>query len=155
MLYQLDGSHCGPAALHNAYLTLGTRHSQRRLGQLAGTTDDEGTTEHGLQRAILATGGTFDEFTTDSQLSAYGWLWHSLTVGRPVLLCTERWGHWVTAVGICGKRPLLFDPARYPYNLERNGLLVVGRDKLLKKWRAERRVRGNLPAYYGLAVSLQ
>lgn len=152
MNYQRKDYYCGPASLQNAMLALGKRQSQDRIAAIAGTTEAEGTDEHGLQRAVLWAGLTLDEGQFDSELAAHGWVWSSLTMGRPVLLCVDRWGHWITAIGVLGKRVVLFDPARYAHNKARNGVFTLPRAKFLKRWAAAKRVRGKGPVYYGLAV---
>jgi ABC-type bacteriocin/lantibiotic exporter with double-glycine peptidase domain len=151
--FQRNGSYCGPASVQNVAAALGRRHSQQAVAALAGTTDAEGTSEEGVLRALVALGYHPDEFTADSEAAAFGWLWNSLTLGRPVILCTERWLHWVAAVGVCGQRVVISDPANYPYNLKRNGVFTLPRGKLLKRWYAARRVRRPDPPYYGIAVA--
>lgn len=139
---------CGPAALHNALHVLRSRVSLKRISELAGTSEAEGTDEEGLKRAILAFGFVFDEIAYLNASKAWGHLWFSLLAGRPVLLCVDRFSHWVVAIGFCGKTILLFDSQRTPPC----GLIVTNRDRLLRRWRAARRVRGRGPRYYGLAV---
>jgi predicted double-glycine peptidase len=150
--YQKTPYHCGPASVQNALAVLGTKASQDRLALAAGTTEEHGTDEEGIKRAIAAAGRTYDEHATDVDSLAYGWLWYSLVVGRPVVLCVDRWAHWVCAVGVLGKRVVLFDPARYRHNTDRLGTFALPKEKLLKRWKAAHRVARSEPAYFGIAI---
>ncbi len=154
MRYQTTEYNCGPAALQNALKVLKRNVSQDWIADLAGTTTD-GTDEHGLQRAILALGFGFDMVEESSPASAWQRLMYHLLVGRPVVLCVDRWGHWITVVGACGWRLLAVDPARYPFVIRENGILVLEKDRLMKRWRAARRVAGkNGPRYFGMAIGV-
>jgi predicted double-glycine peptidase len=150
--YQKTEYHCGPAAVQNALAVIGIKVSQDRLAAAAGTTEEHGTDQEGIKRAIISAGRSFDEHATDTERVAHGWLWYSLMVGRPVVLCVDRWAHWVVAVGVLGKRAVLFDPARYRHNTDRLGTFTLPKDRLLKRWKAAHRVAGSEPAYYGIAV---
>lgn len=152
MRYQTTDYNCGPAALQNACKVLRHSVTQDRLADIAGTTEAEGTDEHGIQRAVLAQGLGFD--VVEESQAATAWskvMWH-LLMGRPLVLSVDRWGHWVTAVGFCGGHVLVAEPARYPYVVRENGILVMNKERLLKRWRAARRVAGKAPPYYGLAI---
>lgn len=152
MKYQKTEYNCGPAAVQNALALLGERVSQDRLAAAAGTTEEAGTDEHGIKQAIIAAGRTYDEHATDLDGLAFGWLWYSLLVGRPVVLCVDRWSHWVVAVGVLGRRIVLFDPARYRHNTDRLGTFSLPKDRFLKRWKAAHRVARSEPAFYGIAV---
>jgi ABC-type bacteriocin/lantibiotic exporter with double-glycine peptidase domain len=148
--YQRTEYYCGPASVQGALAILGVKYSQDALARCAGTSEAHGTDEDGIKRMMFHAGRVPDELATDSELVAFGWLWHSLLYGRPVVLCVDRWQHWVVAVGLIGKRVVLFDPARYRHNTARLGTFSLPRGKLLKRWFAARRVRRNQPAYYGV-----
>lgn len=152
MRYQRTDWHCGPAAVQNALAALGTKTSQDTLAQVGGTTAEHGTDEDGIKRMVLSTGRGLDEWASNVDSASYGWLWHALLLGRPVVLCIDRWSHWVVAIGICGKRIVLFDPAKYRHNTDRLGTFTLPRGKLLKRWRAAHRVARNEPALYGIAI---
>src|SRR5690349_7646433 len=138
MKYQTTDYNCGPAALQNALKVLRHPVSQERIAELAGTST-EGTDEDGLKRAVLALGFGFDEIATSDRTRAYSLLTGSLMLGRPVILCVDRWLHWVTAIGLVGTTVLVAEPARYPYVLRENGILVMAKDRVLARWRVGRR----------------
>lgn len=151
--YQQNDYYCGPAALQNALKVLRRHVTQDRIAELAGTTEDEGTDEEGLTRAAVALGFGVDPIEASKPMKAWGHLGYSLFVGgRPVILCVDRWSHWVTAIGICGSHVLLAEPGNYGWAKKENGILVVNRDRFLRRWVAARKVRKRGPAYYGLAV---
>lgn len=156
MRYQQNEYYCGPAALQNALRVLKHSVSQERIADLAGTTQAEGTDEEGLKRAALAVGAELDEFGYNEPAKAWGHLAYNLMVGRPTLLCVDRWTHWVTAIGLCGSVIILAEPARVGYSARENGILVVHRERFLRRWRAGRTKHRGLdePRYYGIGVSL-
>jgi ABC-type bacteriocin/lantibiotic exporter with double-glycine peptidase domain len=129
----------------NAASVYGIRVGQARAAELA-STDDDGTDEHGIIAAIDAIGLAPAEFSSDCQNAARAWL-SSLSPMMPLILCVDRWGHWVTVIGWCAGRCLIVDS-------ESVGDLVqpVSPRSLLKRWRATRAQRTEGQPYYGIAV---
>jgi hypothetical protein len=153
MRYQSTPYNCGPAALQNALKALRRHVTQTRIAELAGTTEAEGTDEHGLIRASIALDCGVDEISCREPSVAFARVYGALLVGRPVLLCVDRWSHWVTAAGVIGTSVLVVEPGGYQYATKENGVLVLSKDNLLRRWRAARRTRGKSgPAYYGIAI---
>ena len=152
MNFQNTPWNCGPAALQNALAVLRFPASQNALAKLAGTSEGDGTDEEGIKRAAIAQGCTVDEIAVEGATTAWTHLGYSLLVGRPVVACIDRWTHWVTVIGLCGKTVIIAEPARTALTLGQNGILVMGRDRFLHRWRAGRRVAKDLPQYYGIAV---
>lgn len=152
MRYQKTDFWCGPAALQNALKALRKHVTQDKCAELAGT-DTEGTDDEGLKRAVVALGLGVDEISCVEPSVAFARLYGALLVGRPVVLCVDRWSHWVTAIGVIGTSVLLAEPGRYPYATRENGLLVLDKGRLCKRWRAAHRITGaGGPRYYGLAI---
>lgn len=147
MHFQTNGYSCGPAAVQNALLVHHRRVSQRSLRALCETNEVEGTDEQGVLRALLAYGYAPDEWSGDVARDAERWLLASLIAGRPVVLCVDRWEHWVTLIGAVGRQVVLYDPAR---GVER--LRVLRWSDLRKRWEAARRDRGRSPRFYGVGV---
>lgn len=152
MRYQKNSHGCGPAAVQNALFGLGIKVSQDSLAAVGGTTEADGTDAEGIKRMVLSVGRDLDEYATDSDFSAFAWVWHNTLVGRPTVLCVDQWLHWVCVVGLLGKRLVLFDPARYRHNTDRLGTFTLPRDRLLRRWKAAHRTARNEPAYYGVAI---
>lgn len=152
MRYQSTPYNCGPASVQNALEIHRFRVAQAVLATEGGTTEELGTDEEGIKRMVLSQGFEPDEFSTDLSLTAWGWVWNSLLMGRPVVLCVEQWSHWVCVVGACGKNVLVADPARHEWNKKRNGIRVMPRSTLLREWEAGKRVRGSLDRFYGIGV---
>ena len=154
MRYQQTDYYCGPAALQNALKALRKHVTQDRIAELAGTSPAEGTDEDGIKRATIALGYGVDEIATDDRARARNLLTGSLLVGRPVLLCVDRWGHWVTAIAMAGTAVVVAEPARFPHTQRENGILVVTQERLLRRWRAGRTRHKGLdrPRYYGIAI---
>lgn len=138
---------CGPTAIANALEVHHRRLGLRGLRELVGTTL-EGSDEHDVIRALLAYGCGVDEHAGDAPRAAELWLRESLAAGRPVLLCVDRWEHWITAVGQIGGQFVVYDPAR-----ETGGTFVWRFKDLRPRWEAARRVRGRgAGRFFGIAV---
>jgi ABC-type bacteriocin/lantibiotic exporter with double-glycine peptidase domain len=153
MFYQKNEYFCGPAALQNAIAVHIGRVSQDKIAEHTATTEAYGTDEEGMKRAVLALGYRLDEYATDLQVAAWGWVKESLHAGRPCVLCLDHWSHWATLIGICGDRALLFDPSRMAWNIRNNGIHSLRREDLVRRWEAGRNTRGTQPRFYGIAVS--
>jgi ABC-type bacteriocin/lantibiotic exporter with double-glycine peptidase domain len=147
---QTADNDCGPTAIANALEVHHRRLGLRGLRDLVGTTG-EGSDEHDIMRALLAYGFGVDEHAGDSPLAARDWLLDSIAAERPVLLCVDRWDHWVTALGACGRQVVIYDPAR-----DTGGTFVLRFKDLRPRWEAARRVRraGGSPGvrFYGIGI---
>jgi ABC-type bacteriocin/lantibiotic exporter with double-glycine peptidase domain len=141
---------CGPTAIANALEVHHRRVGLRGLRELVGTTDD-GSDEHDLIRALLAYGAGVDEHRGRCAFAAREWLAESTAAGRPVLLCVDRWQHWVTLIGAVGAQLVIYDPAR-----ETGGVSVLRWKQLAQRWEAARRAAraAGSPGvrFYGIAV---
>jgi hypothetical protein len=156
MRYQQKPYYCGPASVQNALLRYGKLVGQDRIARMASTTKEDGTDEHGLKKAIESLGYQWYELHNDDWLTALTWMGDQITAGRPIILCVERWLHWVTMIGGIGFRPrfsyITVDPARFPHNSKENGVHVWGYRKLKKEWTAARKVHEGTGRYYALSV---
>ena len=65
----------------------------------------------------------------------------SLRAGRPIIMCVDKYEHWVSAVGLLGERVIVIDPADAELALSYS----VG--DLAKRWEGESK-----PAYLGLML---
>lgn len=146
MRRQVADHDCGPTAVANALEALGRRVGLAGLRALTGC-DPEGSDDEDVRRALLAYGCGVDEFASDDALAARAWLAQSLAVGSPTLLCVDRWGHWITALGALGDATVIYDPGR-----ETGGATALRWKALRRRWEAARRVRRRAPRYYGVAV---
>lgn len=135
MRTQLRDWSCGAAALVNASLTLGKTVSEGKVRKLAGTTREDGTDERGIIDAARALGLTATPSSSSDSTAAWAVVRANLLDGRPCLLCIDNWGHWVTAIGIVGERVIIADPAETVRNSRENGIHVLRKTKLLKRWR--------------------
>ena len=167
MRFQSNGYHCGPASVQNALLAKGCRISQRRLANAAGVESkcpkcqaDMGddwepyACEHGIRKAIRYAG--YHDRVMELHKAREAWivLRDSLQAGHPIVACVDRFEHWVCVFGLLGERVLIFDCARYGYNLKNNGVHSVSRQRFLKRWRAARKDLDeySLAPFYGIAV---
>jgi hypothetical protein len=100
---------------------------------------------------MLARGCFPDVFSNSTPLVAKNWLTVKLQLGYPVLMAVQRWEHWVTCLGMLGRRYLVFDPARFEYRIN-TGITTYTWEGLRKYWYANKKTRGKYGAFYGLAV---
>lgn len=138
---------CGPTAIANAFEYHHRRIGLRGLRELCGASEAEGTDEHGIMRALITYGCGVDEHADDDARAALAWVHSSLLAGRPVLLCVDRWEHWVTIIGVSARQVTLYDPAR-----ETGGTFVLRDKDLRSRWEAAKQVRGRAPRFYGIAA---
>lgn len=151
MNWQETSYWCGPASMEAASRVLQRPVSQQVFAKLAGTTDEDGTSEEDVKRGLLAKRFEIDEITENTPNLARIRLLVSLRLGYPVILCVQRHTHWVCAIGNIGNRFIVFDPARYEYRID-SGVTVYEWKKLQRIWYASKRTRGAGAAYYGVAV---
>jgi ABC-type bacteriocin/lantibiotic exporter with double-glycine peptidase domain len=138
---QRKGYWCGIASIANALEVLGIRRTQREIAKLCDVRPDCGTDETEMKRALLANGVTIDEWVSKGYSNEPGdWLSNQLCTG-PAILCVDNDEHWVTAIGVCGPRFIVFDPSR------NHGIEIHSWDSLAARWVNDDCV------YYGIGVS--
>lgn len=140
MRAQRRGYWCGIASIANALEMLGIRRSQREIARLCHVTPEAGTNETEMKRALLANGVDIDECCYTDPEVALDWLSGHLTRG-PMILCVDNDEHWVTAIGLCSNRFIVFDPSR------NTGIEVHDATSLAARWVNSDGV------YYGIGVS--
>ena len=140
---------CGPASLERAFLCHGVEVSQHRIAKVAGT-DEDGTDENDIIRAIGHFGFSADVFQTDYWEEAINWLDTSIARGAPTILCVrveEAYDHWVCCFGGLGSqgnmRYILHDPGNWQYAYKEAGTILLQRSDLLSYWRAPLSERGS------------
>lgn len=152
---------CSAAAVQNALRVLGKRTSQAAIADSIKIGDcpegcdhsDCGADERGVMRGLESVGATWTVLETSRRRDAY--LWLGLASQQPLILCVDRWQHWVVVAGRCGDRLYMLDSWPERYNLAHNGTLPLRRKTILRRWRASRWQRVDGAPYYGLAISIQ
>lgn len=141
MRYQSLKAGCGPTALANGLELLGIKRNEIELSTVAGTTP-KGTDASGIVGAAKAAGRFPSTINTkDSDFALYA-LHYYLCNGRPVIICVDKWDHWVVAAGILGERILVIDSANNEL------VLVYPPEKLTERW--EKPGKGG--GYYGIVL---
>lgn len=140
---------CGPAAVRSALYVLGHKTSEAAIRRQAGTTPD-GTDERGIIRAIHHYGHKTREHHTEAIKVAWDWLKTELRRGRPVLLCVDKWDHWVSAIGTLGSKVLIFDPdSSMGQKRKYSGIKLYSEHELGSRWKYMGEGRG---CYYSISV---
>lgn len=102
---------CGPAALRYCLLVYGIDVSAARLAELAGSTR-AGTDEAQLTKAARRVGCKLHSHTRRSPVTAKKFIQSSLRHGTPLILCVEKWQHWIAVLHCSRRGYLIFDSSR-------------------------------------------
>lgn len=122
--------------------------SESRVRRLAESGPD-GTDEAHLIRAVREMGLKATPHGGSGGPAAWAFVRSNVSEGRPCLLCIDQWRHWVAVVGSLGGRVILADSARSIRNQAENGVHVLSRPGLIRRWRC----RNERDAFYAIAVS--
>jgi ABC-type bacteriocin/lantibiotic exporter with double-glycine peptidase domain len=133
---------CGIASIANALEVLGIKRSQREIARLCHVSPELGCDEVEMKRALLANGVGVDEWQSIAPDCSDEWMFLHVGNNGPVILCCDEDEHWITVIGYCADRYIVFDPSR------NQGIEVHGWDSLSKRWCNSEGV------YYGIGVSL-
>lgn len=134
MRFQQKTYSCGAAAIHNSLRCYGVNVSEKRIRSVAGTNKEQGTSPAGIMSALDHLGFSSEVWEDDKKVKSWEWLTEQLRQGHPVILCFQNWQHYVTAIGMVGERVLIFDSARTKKSLKENGVWMLNRNGLLRKW---------------------
>lgn len=99
---------------------------------------DTGTDHDGIMRAIKEFGKpgkvTAMDFESMNPEDAWQWLHGSIYHGKVVILCIDRWSHWVVAFGSRNDVVNIFDPYPSKKNIKENGILPLTKEELMRRW---------------------
>jgi hypothetical protein len=124
---------------------------QARLARLLNTTE-EGTDEHDIMSCLSGLSIPCDELMTSHHNDARKWLLQYAPM-TPLILCVDRWTHWVCIAGQCGDRLWMFDPENSELNKKTNGASCLLPRNILKRWRNAKNLSDETGTlYYGIAV---
>lgn len=87
---------CGPFALKHALLMMGVFADENEISRLAGTSKKEGTDEHQLERAARKYRCRLLKIRRLNFKRARRDMHRFLRRSIPVLICVDKWGHWIT-----------------------------------------------------------
>lgn len=138
---------CGCAALVNVCKNLEVLTTEDEVAELAGTTKD-GTSEGGIMDAADKLGLNTQELHTPDPDTAWGELVMYVATGFPVIICVDKWDHWVAVIGTDGDKIVIQDSERTETNEEINGVGLFTRDEVLARW-----MHPESETYYGIAFS--
>lgn len=143
MRYQTTQATCGAAAVLNALSALEHAVTEDQVVAASGVKDPtKGLGEREIKRALTALGYGHSEIWTGDEPHGWHYLKEALVFeGRPVIMAVDRDRHWVSAVGVLGRRIAVADGAATD--------LVVYRPRelLMPFWSS-----GARKCYYGIIV---
>ena len=146
MKYQRDEYSCGVAAIMNALRCHGKKISEKIIRAHSSTSKDYGTSEHGIKNALERIGFTGIDLAKETGDDAYLCLTEQIESGFPVILVCQRNQHWIVAIGKLGGKVLIFNSSKDKSNKEEQGIHVLDKKSLLKKW------KGSNDTFYGIIV---
>lgn len=120
---------CGPFALKHALVTLGKLADESAISQVAHPHWWAGTDEVKLARAARAFECDLPFIRRTDPDRAHASLVSHLRKGRPVILCVDEWGHWITVVCHEDGRFVVIDSRDTPV------LQVLTWPQLRNRWR--------------------
>ena len=147
MKYQSLSYSCGPAAIINALRCFGIKKTEKQILKISNTSNKIGTSEENMVNALTILGFHVIKHEQERLGKAWKWLCNQLSNGRPVIISINNWAHYVTAIGIIGDRIILFDPYGLGEIANENGVFVLNKKQLKKKW-----YHTNKRLYSGLAI---
>ncbi len=105
---------CGPFALKHALVMLGKIVDENEVSRVAGTHWSAGTDDRKLARAARKYDCDMTMTRRTNPLHARRELLLALKRGYPVLLCVDRWSHWITVVGAEREKFIYIDSRKAP-----------------------------------------
>lgn len=145
--YQAVPWSCGPASIVNGCRALGAKASERSVRAACGTTKD-GTDDHQMIAGIREIGMTATAHSSKDMADAWAFIRSNAMEGRPSVICIDQWKHWVTVIGTIGGSVIIVDPSNVKANKAENGIHVLSRTKLARRWRCPNE---DLP-FYAIAM---
>lgn len=144
---------CAAASIRAALYSLGHNVSESAVRTVSGT-DKSGTDEIGILKAIRRYGHTAREYQFHSYKEAWEWLKQALHMGRPVLMCSDNWNHWVTAIGRYGAKVWIFDPDSTTKKRRNrySGLELYSKNNWMRRWKKYNRSQKKY-TYYAICIT--
>ena len=101
-----------------------------------------------MMSGIRNLGMTATQHSSADISDAWAFIRSNCTDGRPCIICTDQWGHWVCVIGVVGTSVIIADPTFTRSNRTENGVHVMSRTKLSRRWRCPNQDR----PFYAIAV---
>ena len=135
---------CGPLALKYALVMLGKMEDEREIEEIAGSTWWQGTDEIGLEKAANYFDCDFEEIAEGADVeTAFFNLRSNLRERFPVVLCVDKWSHWIAVVGFEKDRYVCVDSGM------KKVIIILKEKELLKRWKYRDK---NLDTFSGYAL---
>jgi ABC-type bacteriocin/lantibiotic exporter with double-glycine peptidase domain len=130
LILQSDNFTCGSVATANAIVALGGKVTVAKVKRHTGTTPEHGVTHHGIMQAIERLGYSYTELMAPFK-EAFDTLVEHLQLGGSAVILTQNGNHWEAAVGVLGRRVIVFDSAP---NKGKSGVSVLSQAKMKNLW---------------------
>lgn len=93
-------------------------------------------------------GVTATSHSSKDMADAWAFIRSNAMDGRPSVICIDQWKHWVVVVGVIGSSVIIVDPMGTKANRAENGIHVLSRTKLARRWRCPNEDR----PFYAIAM---
>lgn len=140
MKIQRDDFSCGVNALINALGAMGKHISESEARKNSGTTSRDGVTQFGILQVIDRIG--FNHKIIEAPFKeAHKYLIEHLETGNSAVILTENSNHWEAAIGVLGKRIIVFDGQKSANTKKEAGVFVLSVRQLQFYWKSENNLR--------------
>ncbi len=147
MKFQSLDYSCGPASVINALRCLGIRKTEKQILKVSNTNCKNGTDEKDMIRVLTDLGLRVIKHEQGNLAKAWKWLNNRIKDGNPIIISINNWAHYVTVIGAIGDRVIIFDPDGKGIPGKENGVYVLNKRQLKKKW-----LHTTQKLYTGLAI---
>jgi ABC-type bacteriocin/lantibiotic exporter with double-glycine peptidase domain len=103
---------CGPLAMQYCMMRWGKDIDHRKLIKLAGSTRSAGTSESQLKRAAKLLHSNYTQYHLCSVRAAKNKIDDLLWRGLPLIVCIDKWEHWIAVLHHSHRGYLIFDSSR-------------------------------------------
>ena len=109
---------CGPWALRHCLMKWDLDVDPYTIMELANTTRSAGTSEKNLEVAAKKLGCRYEQHTKNTAKDAKRTILRLLGRGQPLILCIEKWEHWIACLHHSSRGFLIFNSDRHGHVIQ-------------------------------------
>jgi len=148
MRFQELSYSCGAATVLNC-LKLFDKHTEEPFLRKLCNTTKNGTDEKGIVSALHKFKLKTKECEFTNFKIAFSFILNSLSLGCPLILCFDKWAHWVLAAGKLNKKIIIIDSTNEIKNKKENGIHIYSPKQLMQRWKYKKDKKN---IYYAIQV---
>jgi ABC-type bacteriocin/lantibiotic exporter with double-glycine peptidase domain len=136
---------CGPASVRNCLVSMGHKHSERKIRRLCGSNKINGTNERQIRRAVKALDFRSKVLYVKSEDAFKQRITYNLRKGNKLIILTDNEGHWISVVDYRNKQLKVIDPQEKRVKKEFT-------PKELARWCRNFSKKNKQTYYYGIVI---